>query len=96
LQRRLAQLRALHAPAAQIAAVTAQIERLQRAESATTRAAHYATVRLHLGTPPHVVRHHYTRNGIVLGACVLLLLLVGWLAVRTVRRRREDALLSRS
>jgi uncharacterized membrane-anchored protein len=43
-----------------------------------------------------VVRHHYTRNGIVLGACVLLLLLVGWLAVRTVRRRREDALLSRS
>jgi Domain of unknown function (DUF4349) len=96
LQRRLAQLRAQNAPAAQIAALTARIQRLQRAESTTTRAAHYATVRLHLGTPPHVASHHYTRNGIVLGVCAIALLLVGWLAARTVRRRREDALLSRS
>jgi hypothetical protein len=96
LQRRLAQLRAQNAPAALIAALTARIQRLQRAESATTRSAHYATVRLHLGTPPHVVRHHYTRNGILLGVCAIALLLVGWLAARTLRRRREDALLSRS
>jgi hypothetical protein len=96
LQRRLAQLRAQNAPAAQIAALTAQIQRLQRGESATKRTAHYATVRLHLGTPPHVVQHHYARNGIVLGVGALVLLIVGWLAARTVRRRREDALLSRS
>jgi hypothetical protein len=96
LQRRLAALRAQNAPPAQIAAVTAQIQRLQRGESATTRSAHYATLRLHLGTAPRVVDHHYTRNGIVLGACVLALLLVGWFAARIVRRRREDALLSRS
>jgi len=96
LQRRLAQLRAQHAPPAQIAAVTRQIQRLQRGESSTKRNAHYATVRLHLGTPPHVVNHHYARNGIVLGLCALVLLLVGWIAARTVRRRREDALLSRS
>jgi uncharacterized protein DUF4349 len=96
LQRRLAQLRAHHAPPAQIAAVTGQIERLQRGESSTRRNAHYATVRLHLGTPPHVVDHHYVRNGIVLGVCALVLLLVGWLTARLVRRRREDALLNRS
>jgi hypothetical protein len=96
LQRRLATLRAQHAPPVQIAAVTRQIQRLQRGESSTKRTAHYATVRLHLGTPPHVVDHHYVRNGIVLGACALVLILVGWFAARTVRRRREDALLSRS
>lgn len=96
LQRRLAALRAQHAPPAQIAALTQQIQRLQRGESATKRSAHYATVRMHLGTPPHVVNHHYVRNGIVLGACALVLLLVGFIAARTVRRRREDALLSRS
>jgi hypothetical protein len=96
LQRRLAQLRAQQAPPAQIAALTAQIQRLQRGESATKQTAHYATVRMHLGTPPHVVQHHYTRNAIVLGVSALVLLLIGWLAVRTVRRRREDALLSRS
>jgi hypothetical protein len=96
LQRRLAQLRAQHAPPTQIAAVTRQIERLQRGASSTKRNAHYATVRLHLGTPPHVVEHHYVRNGVVLGACALVLVLVGWFAARTVRRRREDALLSRS
>jgi hypothetical protein len=36
---------------AKIAALTARIERLQRSEAATIRAAHFATVSLHLQTP---------------------------------------------
>ncbi len=47
-------------PAAQIAALTARIEALQRTEAATRRTAHYATLRLHLATaaPPVVTRQH--------------------------------------
>lgn len=35
-----------------IAAITSQVERLQRAEAATVRSAQHATVRLHVATPP--------------------------------------------
>ena len=43
----------------QIAALTTRIERLQRAEAATLRAARYATVSLHLATPAPVVPKHH-------------------------------------
>jgi uncharacterized coiled-coil protein SlyX len=116
LQRQLAALRAqpsTPAIARQITALTTRIERLQRAEAATLRAARYATVSLHLATPaPAVPKHHghgplhglgvaFRWIGIgavyalALGVPTLVLLALGWLAVRTIRRRRETALLSR-
>ena len=55
LQKQLATLRAetqTDAVRATIAAVTAHIVRLQRQQAATVRAAHYATVQMHLETPP--------------------------------------------
>jgi hypothetical protein len=52
LQKQLAALRAQNAPAAQITTLTRRIERLQRQEAAVRRAARYATVKLHLATPP--------------------------------------------
>lgn len=61
LQRQLAALRAQpQTPAVvrQIAALTARVERLQRAEAGTIRTAHFATVSLHLRTPAPPVAHH--------------------------------------
>ncbi len=55
LQKQLAALRAepeSDRTRAAIAAVTAHIVRLQRQQAATERAAHYATVQMHLETPP--------------------------------------------
>src|SRR5579871_1150833 len=50
LQAQRAALRAQNAPAGQIAALTTRIEGLQRQEAAVRRAAHYATLQVHLGT----------------------------------------------
>lgn len=55
LQKQLAALRAetqTDSVRATIAAVTARIVRLQREQASTIRAAHYATVQMHLETPP--------------------------------------------
>jgi len=115
LQRRLRALRA-QAPTPtverQIAALTARVERLQRARAAAVRETRYATVRLHLQTkeaaapakhergPLHGLGVAFRWIGIVaiyvlaLGTPLVLLAVLGWLGVRTVRRRREDALLS--
>jgi hypothetical protein len=117
LQKQLKALRA-QSPSAtspkRIAALESQIARLQRAEAATRRAAHYATVQLHLTSAKAVVPHkqgHGPLHGVVvaltwlgigavyalaIGAPVAVLALLLWLAARAVRRRREDALLSRS
>jgi hypothetical protein len=116
LQRELAALRAQppsDANTVRIAALTRQIQGLQRAAAATVRTARYATVRLHLGTaaPKPAKAHHGPLHGLAvafrwigigaiyvlaLGAPLLLLLWLVWIAARTIRRRREDALLSRS
>jgi Domain of unknown function (DUF4349) len=116
LQKQLAALRAANAPKAQTDALTARIAALQRSEAATRRAAHYATVRLHLQTPaakvPAKHRHgHGPLHGVgvalkwlgigavyalALGTPLLVLLALVWLVGRVVRRRRVDALLSRS
>ena len=95
LQKELAKLRAQHAPAAMIAAVTARIRALQRSESSTRRTAHFATIGVHLSTPqPAHAASHAERDAAwaVIGAAALALLL---LAFRLVRRWREYALLSR-
>jgi hypothetical protein len=113
LQKELAQLRAAGAPASKIAALTARIQSLQRAQADTRRTAHYATIGLHLATPraAHAQHGHGPLHGVVValtwlgigavytlavGAPVVVLLVLVWLAVRLVRRRREDELLSRS
>lgn len=97
LQKQLAKLRAAHAPAARIAALTARIQSLQREESSTRRTTHYATIAVHLATPAatgHAKSHAWRDVAwAVLGAAILALLL---LAYRTARRLREAALLSRS
>ena len=102
------ELRAAKDPAT-ITALTARIAKLQRQEAVTRRTAHYATVSLHLETPPQsaVTRHRSPWHGLsvglrwagigavyalVFGAPLVVLALL-W---RLVRRRREDALLSRS
>lgn len=116
LQRQLAALRAETSTPAivrQIAALTSRIERLQRAEAATLRAARYATVSLHLNTPAPATPKHHGHGplhglgvafrwigigavyGLALGVPALLLIGLVWLGVRTIRRRRENALLSR-
>jgi Domain of unknown function (DUF4349) len=62
LQRRLAVLRAEPQSTARdraIAALTAQVERLQRSEAATIRTAQLATVRLHVATPPPPAPVHH-------------------------------------
>jgi hypothetical protein len=113
LQGELAKLRTQPNVTHQIAALTAQIARLQRAQASTIRAASFATVHLTLATPPLKVAVHHTHRGpfhwlgralvwigigavyaLVLGIPLVLLLLAIALGVRTVRRRREDALLS--
>ena len=117
LQKQLADLRAQTPTAttpARIAALEAQIARLQRAEAATRQTAHYATVQLHLTSAKAVVppkRGHGPLHGVVvaltwlgigavyalaIGTPVAVLALLVWLAARFIRRRREDALLSRS
>jgi hypothetical protein len=99
----------------QIAALTARVVQLQRARVNTIRAARFATVRLHLATPPvKAVTQHENHDpfgwllrslvwlgigavyALVLGIPLVLLGLLVALIVRTVRRRREDALLSRT
>jgi hypothetical protein len=113
LQKRLAELRAANAPTEQVAALTKRIQALQRSEAATRRAAHYATIDLHLETPraaAPVHKGHGPLHGIgvafryigigaayalAIGGPVVVLLVLLWLAARLVRRRREDALLSR-
>jgi len=116
LQERLAALREqpqTEETQQRIAALTAQIERKQRARAATLRAAAFATVELRLQTPPREqpvagdgdgplhglgVAFRWIGIGAVyalaLGAPLVLLGLLLWLAARAVRRRREEALLS--
>lgn len=114
LQKRLAGLRKANAPKAQVAALTARIQALQRSEAATRRTAHYATIDLHLETPQAAAPVH-GRHGplhgigvafryigigaayaLAIGGPAAVVLALVWLAVRLVRRRREEALLSRS
>jgi hypothetical protein len=99
--------------ARRIAALSAQVVRLQRAQANTVRTAHFATVRLHLATPAvkaatqHTDRspfHWLVRALVWLGIGTIYVLVLGFpvalvglliaLLVRTVRRRREEALLS--
>jgi hypothetical protein len=114
LQKRLAELRAAGAPNEQVDALTKRIQALQRSEAETRRAAHYATVDLHLETPQAAAplhKGHGPLHGIgvafryigigaayalAIGAPAAILLVLVWLALRVVRRRREEALLSRS
>jgi hypothetical protein len=117
LQAQLAELRAKPQSAdnaARIAALTSQIARLQRAAAETRRAAHYATVQLHLTSAKPVApvkQGHGPLHGVVvaltwlgigavyalaIGTPLAVLALLAWLVARIVRRRREDALLSRS
>lgn len=97
-----------------IAALTTQIERLQRGRASTIRSARYATVDLQLTTRPLPAPAHHGHGPlhglgvafrwIAIGAVYTLAIggafaavaLLVWLAVRGIRRRREDALLSRS
>jgi len=117
LQKQLAELRAQTPSAtnaARIAALESQIARFQRAAAATRRAAHYATVQLHLTSAKAIVppkQGHGPLHGVVvaltwlgigavyalaIGTPIAVLALLVWLSVRIIRRRREDALLSRS
>ena len=114
LQKQLAALRAQPASPdndRRITALVTRIERLQRGEATTRRSAHYATVSLHLETPPATVAQQHTHGplhgvgvalkwlgigavyALAIGAPVAVLLLLLWLGVRIVRRRRENALL---
>jgi hypothetical protein len=99
-----------------IAALTARVQRLQRAQAATLHAAHYATVELRMTTPtrtaPPPAHHghgplhglgiafHWLWIGAVyvlaLVAPLVVIAVAFWLALRALRRRREDALLSRT
>lgn len=109
LQRELKALRAQPStPATQrrIAALTAQVQKLQRREATTRRASHFATVALALATPHAAAApaHHGPLHGLLValrwtGIGLVYALVFGvplaliWLALRWVRRRREDALL---
>jgi hypothetical protein len=114
LQKQLAALRAQPTSPdndRRITALVTRIERLQRGEATTRRNAHYATVSLHLETPPATVVQQHTHGplhgvgvalkwlgigavyALAIGAPVAVLLLLLWLGVRVVRRRRENALL---
>jgi hypothetical protein len=100
-----------------IAALTAQVERLQRSRAQAVRTAHYATVELHMTTRKPVATQPKPDEGngplhglgvafrwigigavyaLALGAPLLALVALAWFAARAVRRRRVDALLSRS
>jgi hypothetical protein len=94
----------------QIAAVTARVQRLQRQQAATARKAHYATIELRLATkraaaPVHHghgplhglgVAFRWTGIAIVYGLAFGVPLALLWLLIRWVRRRRDDALISRA
>lgn len=84
------------APPEQAPALKARIQALQRQRAAAVRAAHFATVRLSLSTPPVQERthHHYVRDALpwLGGAAAALLLL---LALRGLGAMREARLLSR-
>ncbi|HUZ80886.1 MAG TPA: DUF4349 domain-containing protein, partial [Gaiellaceae bacterium] len=98
--------------AGRIAALVARIQLLQRAETSTVSTARYATVNLHLETAQTVKRAHHgplhnlgvafrwlgigAIYALALGAPLLVAVWLIWIALRTLRRRREDALLSRS
>jgi hypothetical protein len=98
LQRQLAQLRAQpqsDAVKRRTTALTARVVALQRARASTLQTAHFATVRLSLSSSAAPKRHtHYLRDALpwLGGAAVILLAL---LALRVLRRLREDALLRR-
>jgi hypothetical protein len=96
-----------------IASLTARIAQLQRARANTVRTAQFATVRLHLATPPvqpatqqtqRSPFHWLVRALVWLGIGTIYVLVLGFpvalvgilvaLLVRTLRRRREEALLS--
>ena len=117
LQKQLADLRAQpQDPRTErrIAALTTQVERLQRGRASTVRSARYATIALQLTTrtPPAPAQHgHGPLHGlglafrwigigaiyaVALGGTFAALALVVWLVARSIRRRRDDALLSRS
>jgi len=117
LQNRLAALRVQTQTTVvqrEIAAITNQIERLQRGRATTVRTAHDATVEVSLSTPPPTpAKHHHPGPlhglgvafrwigigavyALAVGAPFLALAALIWLGVRALRRRREDALLSRS
>ena len=98
LQRELRQLRAqTQTPdvVQRIVIVTAQIQNLQRSEQTTVRTAHFARISLSLATPPPTPHHAKRWPWFAAGGGALAVLIVGWLALRLVRRRREAALLSR-
>jgi Domain of unknown function (DUF4349) len=94
----------------QIAAVTAHVQRLQRQQAATARKAHYATIELRLATrraaaPVHHghgplhglgIAFRWTGIGLVYGLAFGVPLALLWLLIRWVRRRRDDALISRA
>jgi uncharacterized protein DUF4349 len=99
LRTRLAQLRAAEPRDEQaISALTVQIQRLQRAATDTRRTAHFATVQLHLATPAAALKpsasHPWRDAAWAAGGAAALA--VALLVAHVVRRRREDALLSRS
>lgn len=78
----------------QRAAIVTRIQAIQRKDAATRRAAHYATLHVHLATPAvvHHKRDWWNLAWAAGGAVALGLLLVAW---RLWRRLREDRLLSR-
>ncbi len=59
LQAQIERLRAAAAPASKIDPLVARVQALQRREAATRRAAHYATVELHLATPQAAQPAHH-------------------------------------
>jgi hypothetical protein len=78
------------------AAIVAHIQSIQRKDAATRRTAHYATLHVHLATPPAAKNAtHAWRDAAFagIGAAALALLLLAW---RLGRRLREERLLSRS
>ncbi len=101
-----------------IAALTAQIEGLQRTRAGSLRSSRDATVTVLLATPPArpaPARPHASHPGpfhalgvafrdlgiglvyaLALGIPLALLAALAWLAASRLRRRREEALLSRS
>jgi hypothetical protein len=101
---------------AQIESLEQRIENLQRQRAATIRAAAFATVKLHMETPPPAtppaeesgtgplhglgVAFRWIGIGAVyalaLGTPLVLLMALGWFLARGLRRRREEALLSRA